>query len=515
MSKIQNPGGRVVVVGAGMGGLCSAISLAGAGFEVTVLERQSYPGGKMREVQAAARAVDSGPTVFTMKWVFEQLFDQAGLSFDDHVSLIPAEILARHGWRDGSALDLFANVEQSVEAIRAFAGAENADGYRRFAHDSERVFKTLQHSYINAPRPNPMQLAGRIGPLNIGEMLALKPFSSLWNALGSYFPDQRLRQLFGRYATYCGSSPYQAPATLMLVAHVEQDGVWFVDGGMHALARALGGAAQRLGATIRYGAEVQGLSASRSGIDGVLLADGERIDTDNVIFNGDASALAKLLPAAAAPKPVPAAARSLSALTWSMRAKTSGFPLSRHSVFFSDNYRAEFDTIFRDRSLPEQPTVYICAQDRDDVGNLADGAEAGERLLCLINAPADGDTHRFTKDEVDQWLGKTCAHLQHCGLTLDPLSAIPTGPADFEALFPGSGGALYGRASHGWMASFQRQGSRTKIPGLYLAGGSVHPGPGVPMAALSGKLAADSLVADRASTPRSRPAATSGGTSTG
>ncbi len=514
MSKIQNRGERVVVVGAGMGGLSGAIALAGAGFEVTVLERQSYPGGKMREVEAATRPVDSGPTVFTMKWVFDALFDQAGLSFDDHVSLMPAEILARHGWRDGSALDLFADVEQTVEAINTFAGAENADGYRRFARDSERVFKTLQHSYINAPRTGPMQLAGRIGPLNISEMLALKPFSSLWSALGGYFPDYRLQQLFGRYATYCGSSPYQAPATLMLVAHVEQDGVWFVEGGMHALARALADAAVRLGATVRYNADIATISTTSAGVDAVLLTDGERIGADNIIFNGDASVLATMLPTAA-PKPVPAAARSLSALTWSMRARTQGFPLSRHTVFFSDNYRAEFDTIFRDRALPGQPTVYICAQDRDDAGNLAVGAEEGERLLCLINAPADGDTHRFTKDEVDQWLGKTRDHLEQCGLSLEPISAIPTGPADFEALFPGSGGAIYGRASHGWMASFQRQGSRTKIPGLYLAGGSVHPGPGVPMAALSGKLAAESLVADRASTRRSRPAAISGGTSTG
>lgn len=515
MEKNVGSAERVVVIGAGIGGLCSAIALAGAGFDVTVVERGPAPGGKMRVVDAAGAGVDSGPTVFTMKWVFDALFERAGLSFDRAVGLSQASILARHGWRDGSALDLHARVEDTVEAIDAFVGAENAEGYRRFARDSQRVFETLKDTYIAAPRPSPLDLVRRVGPLNIGDLLGMKPFSTLWGALGGYFPDARLQQLFGRYATYCGSSPFKAPATLMLVAHVEQDGVWLVKGGMHALAQSLADAARSLGAQVRYDDGAARIEMGGEGVKGVTLLSGERIPAERVVFNGDVSALNRLIPGAKTPKPVPAAARSLSALTWSMRAKTSGFPLSRHTVFFSDAYKAEFDTIFRDRGLPEQPTVYICAQDRDDAGALSPEAQRdGERLLCLMNAPADGDTTRFPNSEINEWLGKTCAHLEQCGLTVDPSAAHPTQPADFEALFPGSGGALYGRASHGWMASFQRQGARTAIPGLYMAGGSVHPGPGVPMAALSGRLAAESLVADRVSMPRFRPAAISGGIST-
>jgi 1-hydroxycarotenoid 3,4-desaturase len=186
-------------------------------------------------------------------------------------------------------------------------------------------------------------------------------------------------------------------------------------------------------------------------------------------------------------------------VTWLMNAPTTGFPLSRHSVFFSRDYAAEFREL-RGGHLPSDPTVYVCAQDRDDLGARLDGAEAGapERLLCLVNAPATGDLHPLDAQTLDDCARRCFAALERCGLQVDRSggSATAVSPADFHRLFPGTGGALYGRASHGWMASFQRPGARTRLPGLYLGGGSVHPGPGVPMAALSGIQAARAVLAD-------------------
>ena len=296
----------------------------------------------------------------------------------------------------------------------------------------------------------------------------------------------------------------------MLIAHVEQQGVWMVEGGMHRVAVALAALAARRGASFRYNAEVSEILSEGGRCTGVRLADGERVPAEAVVANADAAALhAGLLgPAAARAVPAPQGVPSLSAVTWCMEARTAGFGLSRHSVFFSDDYKAEFDAIFRDHRLPAQPTTYVCAQDRGDDGAAPDGPE---RLLVLVNAPA---ATPLDPQEIETCRQASLDLLRRCGLTIMPERETMTTPADFAALFPGSGGALYGQATHGWKASFSRPGTRTRLPGLYLAGGSVHPGAGVPMAAMSGRLAAARVISDLDSSTRRRPMAMRGGTST-
>ncbi|MCA3562912.1 MAG: phytoene desaturase [Methylocystis sp.] len=493
----------VVVIGAGVGGLTAALDLASRGIPVIVIEKESRPGGKMRQVSPAGRPVDAGPTVFTLRRIFDELFDQAGTSLEAEIAITKLEVLARHAWDGGgtdnaSRLDLFADVKASAAAIGAFAGKAEADGFLRFNREASRIFNTLYEPFMRAQRPSPMGLAMNAGVANIGNLLATNPFRTMWSALGAYFADPRLRQLFGRYTTYCGSSPFQAPGTFMLVAHAEQEGVWTLAGGMHALAATLQRLAEAQGAAFRFGAGVERILTGGGRVTGVRLADGGEIRARSIILNADVSALGVGLLGNAvrsAAALTPPARRSLSALTWCLDTRTEGFPLTRHNVFFSKDYPAEFTAIFDQRRLPHDPTVYVCAQDRGD-----DGIASGpDRLLCLVNAPADGDRDAPSDAAITACGARAFALMQRCGLTIDRSTpgAIVTGPREFNALFPASGGALYGPASHGWMASFEREGARTKIPGLYLAGGSVHPAPGVPMAAISGRLAVAALLADR------------------
>lgn len=505
---------NVVVVGAGMAGLVSALQIAQRGMKVTVVDPADQPGGKIKQLMVQGAAIDSGPTVFTMRWVFEQIYASVGESLSDQVSLEQLPVIGRHAWPDGSTLDLFADPDRSRQAIRAFSSTDEANRFDKFCHLIRKVYDTLEGPYIRAHAPTPMSLTKDIGWQGLGVLGGLGVMPTLWQSLCQQFRDPKLIQLFGRYATYCGSSPWAAPATLMLIAQVELDGVWSVRGGIHALVKNLEKLAIQRGVTFKYNTWCQSINTQNGRVSGVTLQNGEVINADRVVFNGDAQALRDGLLGPQAQRAVntKSPTRSLSAMTWSVNARTSGFELDRHNIFFQDHYVREFEDIFKQQRLPQKPTIYVCAQDR----GTEDKPKDKERLLCLINAPAVGDSQAFSQETIQACQTQTFSMLQNFGLSVHAGSQdlICTTPQDFAQRFPATGGALYGQATHGWMAAFARPYGRSQIPGLYLAGGSIHPGPGMPMAALSGRMAAEALVADRNSTKRFHPAATFGGTLT-
>lgn len=481
---------EITVVGAGIGGLASAIGLASAGVSVTVLERQQRAGGKIQGATTKGLDLDVGPTVMTMPWVFEQLFRAAGRDLQTELRISRLEQLAHHRWQDGTTLDLFDDDAVSVAACADLGGASAAGEMERFFYRAQRIYDLLEPTFMTRQQTGLGGLLLRCNPRQMIQLARMNPFRSLWEVLGESFSDVRLQQLFARYATYCGSSPFLAPSTLMLIAHVERLGVWRIQGGMRALATALVRAAKSLGVKFRYGVEVDRVILQRGRVNGVSTREHGRLTADAVVINADTNAIATgrfgndIRTSVA---PTTNQQRSLSAVTFAGKAKIEPGQLHYHNVFFSRDYGREFEALTTCSEPPSDATVYVCSPDFDKPGE--------QCLFVLVNAPANGDRYRYTAASVERIRDATALQLQRCGLALNLDGFEITTPNDFDSRYPGTGGALYGPAMHGWRAAFRRSGNRTMTPGLFVAGGSVHPGSGVPMAALSGQLCAREVLA--------------------
>ncbi|MCC1481479.1 1-hydroxycarotenoid 3,4-desaturase CrtD [Roseibaca sp. Y0-43] len=503
----------IAIIGAGMGGLAAGIRLAAAGRDVTIYEAHGWPGGKMRTVASQAGPVDAGPTVLTLRDVLDDLFATAGTTTSDQITLKPLNTLARHYWSDGTKLDLTHDAGQNSAAIATAFGPRAARDFERFSAETRALYQAFDAPIMRAPRPS--VLASARAALAQPQILPwLVPGRSLDAMLRKRLSDPRLRQLFGRYATYVGGNPLLAPAVLGLVWQAEAAGVWAVQGGMARLAHCLAALFERLGGSLRLNTPVARILTHKGRVTGLHLANGDRASCTQVIFNGDPAALPYLLDVPQrAPKARQTQPRSLSARVWTFAAEVSDDGIGRdalayHTLFFADDPAQEFTPLAHGRTPPD-PTIYVCAQDRA-TGRAPVGPE---RFQFILNAPATRpgalksepscNTHPFER------LARFGLHL-----TPRPTADSLTTPARFAMLFPHSQGALYGLSPNGAMATFQRPTARTKVAGLYLAGGGVHPGAGVPMALISGGHAAAAVLSDRISRARSAPMATPGGMST-
>ena len=519
MTVTQNPKPpNDVIIGAGVGGLACAIALAGTGRQVIVLERAAGAGGKMRALPSAAGPVDTGPTVLTLPDVFENLFARAGGRLADYVTLIPQPLLARHFWPDGARLDLGCDAQANAQAIGAFSGAKSAAEYLRFEARTREMYDAFDAPMMRARQPN-LPAVARAALLRPRIWPALLPHMSLARWLEGQFSDPRLVQLFGRYATYVGGAPNAAPAVLGLIWQAEAQGVWAVQGGMGALAGGLLRFAQALGVQVCFDQHVAQILTQNGRAVGVLCQNGQRFDARSITFNGDPAALLAGHLGGGATRALPRRAaqpRSLSAYVWAFASPLeNGAPdLAHHNVFFGTDPARDFGAIARGQ-MADDPTLYICAQDR--AGPAPPALGQNERFEIIMNAAPLRPNAPPMSNEADLCQTRVFSQLAQFGLRFSapPSQHSLTTPRSLAAMFPASLGAIYGRSPHGLLAPMLRPTAKTRLAGLYLAGGGVHPGAGVPMAALSGQHAAAAILSGQISACAPKAAAMLGGTSTG
>lgn len=484
--------GDVVVVGGGVGGMAAALRLRAGGRQVVLVERRDRLGGKLDRLERDGFRFDVGPSLLTMPWVFRELWAAAGRRLDDDVELVRLDPSFRYRFADGSILETRDDPAGTAEAVEALSPGAAAE-WRGFIDRGRRIWEVAEPVFLRRPLGVRATLVAAAGSPR--RLLAVDPLRSLAGRAAASFTDPRLRQWAARYATYSGSSPWRVPATLACIPWIEQSGgCWYVRGGLGALRDRLAELLVASGVEVRLGTEAVRLRVEAGRVTGVELGGGERLSAAAVVANVDAAHLyGELLELRAPLRRVLRAGRSSSAVVLLLGVDGLTPGMAHHTVLFSADYRAEFADITGRGGPPADPTLYICCASVTDLDQAPRGCEA---WTVLANVPGDGgvDWERAAPGYADLLLDV----LARRGLEVRPrLRFMETvHPGDLERRHRTAGGAIYGTSSNGRRAAFLRPANRGALPGLYLAGGSSHPGGGLPLVALSGAIAAGLVAAD-------------------
>ena len=491
---------RVAVIGAGMGGMCTAARLAKAGYEVTVFESSDRHGGKCRTEWIGNYAFDTGPSLLTLPAVYRDFFQRTGDVMGRVVELQPVSPSFDYRFADGSAVR-FANLsrKETLAAIDKSFGDSAAQQWDQIMRQAEAMWDVSREPFIESELRSVLSLLKR--PTLLRDLRTIAPWKSLRDLK---VKDQRLRKILNRYATYSGSDPRVAPAVLASIAFVEEAfGAWHIKGGVGKLADAVYQRSLDRGVKFEFNTSVTQINHDGKATTGISLADGRVLGYSIVVANADATAVYNKLMTGKVKKlrreraNLAKADPSLAgfSLLLGLRPGENPTGLSHHNIFFPNDYDAEFADIF-DRKQPVQdPTIYLCApQDESMVKH-----SGHEAWFVLINAPrhdlkdgfnwSDADfNHRYAMQIIDS--------LESRGISIrDRLEVLEIRtPADLERTVSAPGGAIYGTASNGARSAFMRAKNRSPLKGLYCVGGSAHPGGGLPLVGLSAEIVAQAIV---------------------
>ncbi len=492
----------MVVIGGGVAGLCTAALLAHAGLAVILLEKNPQVGGKMGEIVTDGFRWDTGPSVITMRWVFEEFFHSLDRRLNDYLDLVPVEPLTRYFFPDKTQLDATRDLSRMTEQISAWDERDVA-GYLAYLSYAARLHQVTGPAFIYGPPPS-LDSFKRVKP---HDWLRFDPFRSMQRAIQGYVHSPRLRQILGRFATYVGANPYRAPGTLNVIAHIEMTGgVWYPRGGIFTIARAFERLAQENGVKILSGHQVSKIFIEQKQVKGVICTDGQFFPAQSVVSDLDVGTVYQhlLSPGLVPPRRVRSvlnAELSCSGYILLLGVKGQHPSLAHHNIFFSSDYRCEFEDIFTRRIPPKEPTIYLAISSKTDPKHAPEGCE---NWYILVNVPPSGQNTDW-RSYAKKYQKVILDRLKVFGLDVEGkiLSEHILTPVDLERLNGARQGALYGTSSNNRLAAFRRPHNRSPdIKGLYFCGGTTHPGGGVPMVMLSAR-SVSHLLLNKSGCPKS------------
>jgi phytoene desaturase len=470
----------VTVIGAGVGGLAAAIRMAARGYSVTVYEKNAVPGGKIGEIRQEGFRFDTGPSLFTLPFLVDELLALGQSKDSISFSYKKLDTVCLYFFEDGTRIEARSNPAQFADELALRTG-ESRESVLNYLRDTEKLYEASADIFIFNPLRRIVSSAWHLSREKLKSLLVFNPFRSMHLENRRRFKSPHVIQLFDRYATYNGSSPYRAPATLSVISHLEHNlGAFYPDKGLFSIVEALYAKALSLGVTFRFNARVTGFAYSKGKITEIKILD-KIFPADRVISDMDVNAFYRfVVPEISAPWSVRLARYSSSAYIfyWGMNRRFSR--LDVHNILFSNNYKEEFRHLFKLKKGFDDPTVYLFISSKL---SHEDAPEGCENWFVMINVPAlDTPGRGLDTEGVRLMVARKIQRV----LGIDPLPHIQlervTTPESLQDMTSSFKGAIYGNNSNSVFSAFMRHSNRSaRFKNLFFTGGSVHPGGGIPL----------------------------------
>ena len=489
VARVKGPTDHVVIVGAGLAGLSAALRLAGAGRKVTVVERESVPGGRSGLLKKDGYSFDTGPSVLTMPSLINGAFNCVGEEMKDWLELAPLSPLYRAFYADGTQIDVHANTAQMEEEIRRTVSAEEALGYRRYVDFVTKLYKYEMNDFIDRNIDSPLNL---LTP-NLARLIALGGFRRLSPKVNQYLKDPRLQKVYSFQAMYAGVSPQQALAIYAVIAYMDSvNGVFFPKGGMHAVPRAMAAAAQKHGVTFKYNSTVTSLDIENSRVKAVITDKGERIACDVVVMNPDLPVVWRDL-LGKTPRKIKRLRYSPSCATLLVGSSMKYDRLAHHNIHFGHSWDGVFDELINKKTLMTDPSVLVTIPTRDDPTLAPEGKESYYILYPTPNLTADIDWKKQAGPYRDQMI-KTLEDRGYDGFGASIETEVLTTPLDWQERGMEEGAPFASAHTFFQTGPFRPRNIAQGFENVVFAGSGTQPGVGVPMVLISGRLAAERIV---------------------